>query len=198
MTASWRLVRRAREAHLVVCACGFTRWRWAALGDLLVRADVLHGMKASFALVCVRFSSVACRPQPRAIIGTPWPEKDCAPIHGGVSGARPSALISASSRHRHERLLSRGRGELVVRTYSSVDTQPIPDVSLALRSTFPMRIAAQTDDAGSATLELSAGRHELTARHVGFATRSDSVEVRLGRRDSVFLGLGKPPFCLTQ
>ena len=149
----------------------------------------------SFLVVFVAVS--ACASHQRAILGQPWPPSGCSPLHGGFPGTRPSPVITAQGKGSDEGLIARGRGRLIVRVYSAADTAPVLDAHVLGVVQAPGRFGAFTNAAGFATLELPSGRHAVSVRRIGFAAWKDSLDVRLGRIDSVFIGLGVAPVCLT-
>lgn len=109
----------------------------------------------------------------------------------GSEGVAPHFIAATMD---DARLTGSGVGQLVIHVRRSRSDTNVVD---AYASLIGRPYGATTDTSGLAVLSAVPGRYELSVRRIGYTRIKYSIDVRLGFADTVRIGLGASPICLT-
>ena len=144
-------------------------------------------------VVCLIVSACACtttRAPNDALVDAN--DRNCAFNRGDRANLRMAPSVVP-----HRNLIESGRTRVVIIV---ADSASLRDARNALvRFTGRDTVMKATDDAGRATVELRApGSYRLLVRHILFRQTVDTVSVRAGYEDTLFVGLHAGRQCLSR
>jgi hypothetical protein len=148
------------------------------------------GIVAAVVMACAKHHGSASSTQDAS--GIP---SGCSPMHGGIPETPGKAPVWR--RGAPLATLRRDSALIVVQIVRAPDSLPLSEAHVIFGTAPDLVRAPATDVHGYTVVHLAAGRAPMLALRIGHKRLTDTITVRGGSADTLWLGLGTEKICFT-